>query len=443
MTHEAKLYQAESLIKQQNIMKTKLLLAVLIIFIITNTIPAQSSDKKNKKLVKIELKNPLNIAINDAVFPVPSSEIKKHNPAFNPGLFCVKNNSNPVNSEFVKDYLDLHDVILINISLAPNETKTLWIYSTDKPQTGITKRTQAHLGQKTDYKRVDKFYKEGKFSSVTFTKVPSDHFAHDALYQFEGPGWESDKVAYRFYLDDRNRTDIFGKITDKPILNIVGINDLDSGNEGYQNPQEWGMDIFKVGNSLGIGSIATFDSNKVFTVSVTDSTTCHITNNKNLFSSIRTNYYGWKAAGKKYDLTADLSIIAGSRLTRNDLSISGNIANICTGIAKHENTEYLSSSKDNGEKWGYIALYGKQSRDGNNLGLAVFYKKSDLIKTTENEDSHLVLLKPEKGNVTYYFSAAWEKEANGIKSKDEFVNYLNETCKFLSSKVKVSLKPAK
>ena len=40
---------------------------------------------------------------------------------------------------------------------------------------------------------------------------PPDHFIHDGLIAFEGIGWESDKVAYRLYLDERNVTDIFGK----------------------------------------------------------------------------------------------------------------------------------------------------------------------------------------------------------------------------------------
>ena len=34
---------------------------------------------------------------------------------------------------------------------------------------------------------------------------------------------------------------------------------------------------------------------------------------------------------------------------------------------------------------------------------------------------HLILvLKPDQNKVTYYFSAAWEQEPNGIKTKEEF-----------------------
>ncbi len=136
-------------------------------------------------------------------------------------------------------------------------------------------------------------------------RVPAVHVDHDALFQHEGPGWESDKIGYRFYLDARNRVDIFGKKVPDMVLNTVGLHDLVANhNESYESMMEWGMDNFNVGTSLGIGSIAMQDGTDILTVSKTDSVFCVIAANGPVRSDVHATYYGWNAAGKKYDLVS-------------------------------------------------------------------------------------------------------------------------------------------
>ena len=98
----------------------------------------------------------------------------------------------------------------------------------------------------------------------------------------------------------------------------------------------------------------------------------------------------------------------------------------------------LVANGDNA-KWGYIATWGPQSLNKDNLGLAVLYKKSDLIEKTEDKDNHVVVLKPTNGYVEYYFLGAWELEKNGIKSKEAFIAYLSNLQKQLSEPVDVKV----
>ena len=72
-----------------------------------------------------------------------------------------------------------------------------------------------------------------------------------AVYQMEGPAWENDKVGFRNYYDARNGMDIFGKKTARMVLDDAGIR-----GQNYHELSDWGMDILKVGNSLGAGAIA-------------------------------------------------------------------------------------------------------------------------------------------------------------------------------------------
>jgi len=77
---------------------------------------------------------------------------------------------------------------------------------------------------KVDYDFKNGKYLGGRFQNFSRVRIPDDHTDHNALFKYEGPGWESDKVGYRLYIDWRNRIDIFGKQTNDLVLSNVGIN---------------------------------------------------------------------------------------------------------------------------------------------------------------------------------------------------------------------------
>ena len=208
-----------------------------------------------------------------------AQDYPKH-PDFNPDAFVVfdKDKELPSQTEDINGDKN-PDRVLFLTDLNSKETKDITIrYSKEGVKTRkYTKRTQAVLG---DYKLVKGEYTGGRFVDVDSAKVPANHIAHDALYRIEGPGWESDLITYRFYLDSRNRNDIFGKKVHELVLQKIGVNDLVSNSkESYTKMLDWGMDIFKVGESLGIGSIGIWYDNKVYTVSKTDSVICIIADN--------------------------------------------------------------------------------------------------------------------------------------------------------------------
>jgi len=200
------------------------------------------------------------------------------------------------------------------------------------------------------------------------------------------------------------------------------------------------MDIFKVGSSLGIGSIGMWAEDKVNMVSKTDSVICSIPYTGPIEAKVNTKYYGWQVGDNKYDLNSSFSIAAGSRLTKCELQISKDAENIVTGLAKFKGTELIKSNFKTG--WNYLALYGNQTlvNENDKLGIVVFYKSEDLLELSEDTLSYIVKLKPDNGKVTYYFAAAWEQEENGIKNIDEFKKYLEETLITLNNPVIVEIK---
>ena len=284
------------------------------------------------------------------------------------------------------------------------------------------KRTYAELAHKIGGQFNGNTY-EGGFSWVkpNYMKLPGTFRDHAYYIKYEGPGWESDKVGYRFYLDQRNAIDVFGKKTPGIVLPGTGIDGYDS----YHNMSDWGMDNMKVGIALGIGSIAFWDGQKAVRVENRDSAVCFIPTDGKIRSQVNTTYYGWDVGGNKFNLKSLISIDAGSRASHMELQADKYVSNLTTGIIKNNDTELLKSDYNTGD-WAYIATFGKQSLNNDNMGLAVFYKKKQLKMLTEDDLNHLVVLTPENGYVEYYFMATWELEWQPVNNITDFMNALDE-----------------
>jgi hypothetical protein len=380
--------------------------------------------------LKITVANPTDISITDAFVLF---EINKD---FE--LFSVFDGEKEIPYQYLKSPGKKKIGFVINLD--PNENKVLLLRSVDKQKPSFKPRTYAELAMKPGNVYINGRLRGNECVNVTELKVPTIHTDHDALFKYEGPGWESELVGYRFYLDWRNANDIFGKKVNELILAEVGVHDTVAKDDSYHEMQNWGMDIFKVGNSLGIGSIGMWYENKVNMVSKTDSVFCEIPENGPVRSAVKTHYYGWQIGECKYDLISTLSITAGSRLTKCVLEISDNPENMVTGLAKFEGTDFIKYTSNG--TWAYIALYGNQTLVNvqDKLGIAVFYQREAFQELLKDELSYVVKLKPNNGKVEYYFCAAWEQEPNGIKNRNEFINYLDNTLELLNNPPVVKIK---
>ncbi len=374
---------------------------------------------------KLFVKNSANYERIDALIKIPIEKLRKKNSKFLFNSFSVFDGIKEIPYQIVKKGERITAVLLL-LDFKPAQSKILTFISGEKYSKGnYSPRTYAELAVMKNGKFDGKRVHGTKYENISVIKVPKEHIDHDGLFKYEGPGWESDKVGYRFYLDWRNATDIFGKKTDKLVLQSVGVTDtIADNNESFHTMQEWGMDIFKVGSSLGIGSFGMWSEDKVNMVSKCDSTRCEIIMNGPINSEIRTVYFGWSVGNMKYTVESSLSISAGSRLSKNSLAVFGYPQNIVTGFAKYPGTSFIKNNSKKG--WNYIGLYGHQSLADDNLGIALFYKSKDLIELTEDKLSYIVKLRPGEGRLEYYFCAAWEKELNGIKSEKEFKEYLDK-----------------
>lgn len=388
----------------------------------------------SEKSKTVTLINQLNRDRIDAYVVINTTELKNADESFDSETLKIFDGVKEIQFQIEKNKSKGDQIILVVDIKSSGKKELKLVWGNDK-KSEFKNRTYAELAMKKPSSFDGKKFRGTTFYNVTKIKVPSVHTDHDALFKYEGPGWESEKVGYRFYLDWRNATDIFGKKVNRLVLKNVGIHDTLAQDDSYHNMQDWGMDIFKVGNSLGIGSLGMMSNGKVVMVSKTDSIYCAISKNGPIKSEVKTNYYGWQVVDKKFNVESRFSIIAGSRLSKHAIVIDGEPENLVTGLAKYEGTSFLKSNNKKG--WNYISLYGKQSLAGDDLGIALFYKQKDVIDLTEDNLSHIVKLKPTNGKLEYYFAAAWQQEFNGIKNKNEFEKFLNETIQELNNPIKV------
>lgn len=384
----------------------------------------------------VKVTNPLNAERSGVMVYIPADKTPK---GFNSNAFAVFDQNTEIASQYNSGDKDYPGIVVVLDKLNAKEVKKLTVRyaKTGTIRHEYPKRTQAELSHKINGEWKNREYIGGEFKNVDYLRVPPEHKDHSWYLRYEGPGWESDLVGYRLYLDQRNAVDVFGKLVSDPVLQKAGLDGFDS----YHELQPWGMDVLKVAKSLGVGSIATLTENGALRVETTDSVTCRITENGDVYSSFLTRYLGWNTGTSKVDVDSRISIHAGTRLTHNRINIAGTIDNISTGLIKDDKVKpKLFTKKGDDTTYGYIATYGGQSlNNGDNLGIVVFFDPKQLLEITEDQFSHIVKLKPASGKIDYYYAGVWQLEPNGIKDEAGFIAYIDKTAKELASPVKVEI----
>jgi hypothetical protein len=257
--------------------------------------------------------------------------------------------------------------------------------------------------------------------SITSIMTPAGYKRGDKLLAYEGPGWESNKVGYRLYLDGRNALDIYGKKTTDMVLSRVGRGD------DYHAMADWGMDILKVGNSLGAGGFGIYKDGNVVQIGDAERYKAAVLEDTPATARLEVSHIGSQNCGS--DIQAQYIINADARMTKVKVSGDCNYP-IAAGLIIHPNTKSLASKTNEG--WQYKARYGSQSLVPDNLGLALFYQSADVAQTGTDDDDDYIVFKT-RDNIEYYTAAAWAQELGGLSTEQDFENWLKSTQKDLNA----------
>lgn len=254
-----------------------------------------------------------------------------------------------------------------------------------------------------NYKRI-----AGKSQPIDDDDGPGS-LRRESHYPFDGVGWESELIAYRLYLDERNSIDVQGKRLPGLHWNFIGSSGVD-----YQKDAYWGVDVLHVGAALGIGGFGFWVNDTVAHPYRLDRRHTRIVARGPVRCVVRVEYKGWDIGKEKIDITSFLSQYAGDRFTENRLVLhSGESQTIATGIVKHARGKVSWNSTKS-----VLQTFGRQSRSGDNLQLALAFVPAAVIEKREDSPNHLVLLKIRKETpLRYLIFSRWEGEGSATWSQ--------------------------
>lgn len=283
-------------------------------------------------------------------------------------------------------------------------------------------RTNLHLGkviiQDSIYEEVTSGMRvAGKETATTI-----------ARYQYEGPGWENDLIAFRTYFDERNGIDIFGKRTSDMVLHHVGVND------DYHSLAEWGMDILKVGNSLGAGALALAYQDSLYRVTGDTNSTVTFLIEGPLRSSLEYSFPSVAVGDTTVEVTHRITIIAGMNGYQSEVTISPALPGLelATGIVNLETEEYYSIES---EDYSGIFTHGPQAYEGEYLGMAVMAKTASITSefTTSEEGEGITqtfgvtIQLDDNGSANFIFLTGWERQNETYRDIGSFEDMLKKT----------------
>lgn len=371
--------------------------------------------------IEVTVENPSNGGHGKRVveLPVPAKYVG----------WTIKNGS----SEWVKNS-ENEDILLGVVSLAPGSNQHVELVPNDTSVTpkGLPDLAHAELSVRTGGEWQNTVYTADDFSFNevnSFTALPQ-LTDHSYYLRYEGPGWESDKMAYRLYLDWRNAIDVFAKTNEEVILPEVGQDGYDS----YHELSSWGGDALKVGKSLGLGALGRLTEDGVLHFQYVDETHYALASNTLLRAAFDVHYTEWalNAAGEdSVDVTTHYRIDAYDPTTHIQVTLSEPKNNVVAGLVAHEGMTVIRAQRGN---WGVIATWGNQSvlAENDKLGLALFYNLGQVADVIQGEHDYLVRFAPSTA-FDYKILALWPQRETIVG--DEPVNSAKQFEQYLINKL--------
>ena len=262
---------------------------------------------------------------------------------------------------------------------------------------------------------------DGKHNFVTEVSSTKNDM-YNKLHH-HGIAFESDKIAYRIYFDNKSTIDIYGKKKYQLEIAETGWYPTDE-----QLAAGYGDDILLVSSWVGLGTVKGWNGTKALHIDKFDKRTQRIVSQGNIRTVSESEVLGWQYEDKKIDLNVRYIMYARHRDALCEITASENIDAIVTGVQQIGGGEMIYGDRLVGS-WGSHYPQGdtiKYAKETAGLGVAVL----DNVKS-KNEVSgvdNLLIMPYTKGEtLSFYLTCVSEKEELcSIKTADAFFAYLKE-----------------
>lgn len=270
--------------------------------------------------------------------------------------------------------------------------------------------------------------KNQKFPTITTLSAPGSAETrpyYDAVY-LHGPVFESELVGYRLYFDNRQSTDIYGKIKQRIELPVTKFHTTDE-----QLAEGYGADVLWAGQTVSLGSFRGWDPE--------NKQPLYIDNVKTREESLRgagpvrtiieVKDYDWYYDNHFLTMTQYYTLWAGHRDVKVEIHFEDKLTNetFCTGVQKLE-TDITSFLDENGVAGSWGTNQPEKSKDiFETVGLGIYIPKKFIKDSREDESNYLFNIGNDgNNNLHYYITFCNKKEENGWKTDKEWFNHVNE-----------------
>src|SRR6266849_1450692 len=361
------------------------------------------------KSVRIAVENPTNSlrAAADVVLSIP--DLRNITPDFTPGSVLVTCTSAATleqdvaiaeSTELPSQVDDLDgdgkgDEIAFQIDLGPNQTRIVTIFY--GPPDRIL-RIRNEYAQRTN----------ALFSS-----------------KIEGLGWESDRIAFRVYFDRRNDIDIYGKRSRSLQLKLFASPDYP-----YHEESPRGRDIFRIGESIGLGAVAAWADGKLVKADDVRERKWRIVSVGPVRAIVELEYSGWNLGPESITLRSRIVQWAGEHGFYHTIAVDPpSSTEFVSGVTAKQGIALEKSIPDDPGSVAWLATWGEQvvapgatataTVSGQNLGLAVLTNMQS-VEFTADRLNDLFRFRLHDGKAGWYAMAAWDQE--DTEQHDESLN---------------------
>ena len=413
-----------------NLLIHNLLLMKKTLFILLSIVLLACSTEKKGLVYKIVLKNTSSLVRIAEPIIFSQEKINAVLGKYESSESIYFENSTGEKIPFQKDVFNGNIEYSLSIDFKANEIKEIFIKIGNAAQKiEFVHFTNVRLGKDANA--------DGIFDDIMEEVRDADHLPGSVpvLYQAEGISWENDKVGFRTYWDKRNGKDIWGKTTDKMVLDSIGLPNTPS----YHELQTWGVDILKVGNSLGAGALAMKKDGKLVRLGDTKKASFKVLTEGPIRTVFTLIYEGWDVDGESFDITEKISIWKGKYGYTSDVTLKGSNQRIVTGIVNINLKKDTLFTVNPNKNRTIIYTFDKQTEVNDNLGMALIIKTKELkeIDKTPNTGSgrfidgnspishtYYAELEDENNKVSYCFFVGWEQTNSEFKTQKGFENML-------------------
>jgi len=378
--------------------------------------------------VTLQVSNPMNQKRSDAIILLSRGEISR--------WMDIPTDQLPVLTDLQGDYIPCQaddvdgdgqwDELFAMTSMEAKASMNILIkFVVPEEYPDFPVRTNLHLGDaKNDYQ---KLHSASRLEGITYHNYAA---VTEATFQMEGAAWENDRVGFRNYMDQRNGMDIFGKTTTAMVMDVVG----KKGEPSYHEPGEWGMDVLKVGTSLGAGAIGYQYKDSIYRVGDNGSGSYDVVFRGPLRSRFNLTYTNWTVEEQALNVSHQIEIIAGRRCYQSNVVYTGTDESMALvpGIVNMKSSEL--HVRELNEQYTALITFDHQAEDGSLLAMALVVANPYLKSHGETRDegegiiqSYYAVLDAAPGEpVPYRFYALWEHEDPRWSSLEEITKYLKK-----------------